>query len=282
LQLKKKAEKSHANFFSFLLFVIILVILVFIFRKPLGHFISGIVSPPDSIPLDTRPAIPVPGETGAVRKATVAPAAEKRITGVNAGMVVTGMIDTTAREPGGTTTVVAVEKPIVTGKVSVITETVETVTAAVLSTAVTRTASTRVLTGQAAYVSYTVKKGDSLWRIAVTHGMTVNELCSTNNVSTNVVLRIGDTLTVRNVTTTAPVPKKQEVPEPETGATNIPAVKTRNYTVKKNDTYFSLARIYGCTVTELQAMNNNAALQVNQVIRVPDLEVTNAHAQTVR
>ena len=44
--------------------------------------------------------------------------------------------------------------------------------------------------------SYTVRKGDSLYRIAREHGMTVAELCKLNKITSKTVLRVGAKLLV--------------------------------------------------------------------------------------
>ena len=49
----------------------------------------------------------------------------------------------------------------------------------------------------AAASEYTVKKGDTLYAISRKFGITLNQLCSLNNISTNQVLKIGAVLKVR-------------------------------------------------------------------------------------
>lgn len=81
---------------------------------------------------------------------------------------------------------------------------------------------------------YTVQKGDSLWSIAKKYGLTVNELKSLNNLTSN-LLQIGDVLKV-----------KEEI------SPDIPDT----YVVKRGDTLYSIARDYNLTVDELKRLNN--------------------------
>ncbi len=95
---------------------------------------------------------------------------------------------------------------------------------------------------------YTVKKGDSLWLIAKNYNTTVDELISLNNLST-INLQIGDQLLV---------PAKQ-------------APSTKQYTVKKGDTLWSIARNNNTTVEAIKELNNLTGnmLSVGQTILLP-------------
>lgn len=84
---------------------------------------------------------------------------------------------------------------------------------------------------------YVVKKGDSLWSIARANGLTVDELKSLNNLSSN-VLHIGDTLLISSADSTV-----------DDGNDNY-------YVVKSGDTLWSIARKYNLSVNELKALNN--------------------------
>ena len=84
---------------------------------------------------------------------------------------------------------------------------------------------------------YVVKKGDSLWSIARANGLTVDELKSLNNLSSN-VLHVGDTLLISSADSTG-----------DDGNDNY-------YVVKSGDTLWSIARKYNLSVNELKALNN--------------------------
>ena len=84
---------------------------------------------------------------------------------------------------------------------------------------------------------YVVKNGDSLWSIARANGLTVDELKSLNNLSSN-VLHVGDTLLISSADSTG-----------DDGNDNY-------YVVKSGDTLWSIARKYNLSVNELKALNN--------------------------
>ena len=94
---------------------------------------------------------------------------------------------------------------------------------------------------------YVVKKGDSLWSIARANGLTVDELKSLNNLSSN-VLHVGDTLLISSADSTG-----------DDGNDNY-------YVVKSGDTLWSIARKYNLSVNELKSLNNlsNNVLSVGQ------------------
>ena len=92
--------------------------------------------------------------------------------------------------------------------------------------------------------TYTVKAGDSLWNIANKYGITVNELKSLNNLTSD-NLSIGQVLKV-----------------PASGNT---------YIVKSGDSLWSIANRYGTTVSELKTLNNltSNSLMIGQVLNLP-------------
>ena len=98
-------------------------------------------------------------------------------------------------------------------------------------------------------IYYTVKRGDTLWSIARRYGLTVNQLKEVNNLKNN-ALSIGDLLYI---------PSK----ETETVTKDV-------YTVKKDDTLYSIAKKYYLTVDELKQLNNltNDTLSIGQKLYV--------------
>ena len=94
---------------------------------------------------------------------------------------------------------------------------------------------------------YVVKKGDSLWSIAKKYNMTVDELKSINNLKSN-LLSIGQRLKIKE----------------SDDNQNI-------YIVKKGDTLYKIANMYGTAVDNLKALNNlkNNNLSIGQKLIVP-------------
>jgi len=119
------------------------------------------------------------------------------------------------------------------------------------------------------YTSYTIRKNDTLWNIAWEHRMSVKELQFINGLSTDAVIKVGRELKVRKGPKRPPRPRKKK--------TNVAArvevktdspQQTTSYRVKKGDTYFNLARKYGCTVKQLEELNGKKLL-VGKTIEIP-------------
>lgn len=97
--------------------------------------------------------------------------------------------------------------------------------------------------------TYTVKSGDSLYRIAREHGMTVAELKSLNNLNTNNIY-IGQRLVVKSGSRTPSIAKG--------GDNSAPQGKFISYKVKRGETLNKLLRKFNMDETELKALNPEA------------------------
>ena len=86
--------------------------------------------------------------------------------------------------------------------------------------------------------TYTVKKGDTLWDIAINNGTTVDQLMQDNNLTSSLIFP-GDKLTYN--TTVAQVAQAKE---------------QGYYTVVLGDTLGKVANRFGVTVDELVKLNN--------------------------
>ena len=100
--------------------------------------------------------------------------------------------------------------------------------------------------------TYTVKKGDSLYQIALKYNTTVDKIKKLNNLTNN-SLSIGQILQI---------PQKEE--QTTTSKENI-------YIVQKGDTLYQIALKYNTTVDELKKINNltSNTLSINQKITLP-------------
>ncbi len=119
--------------------------------------------------------------------------------------------------------------------------------------------------------THSVEQGETYYSISRKYGITVDELCSANNLTTNDVLKVGQVLSI---------PGENDNPEvsssPESSASKaIDPTDERQYdtyTVQKGDTLFHIAKINGITVDELKAMNNfddSAVLKAGDRLKIP-------------
>ena len=95
---------------------------------------------------------------------------------------------------------------------------------------------------------YIVKKGDSLYSIARSNNMTVDELKSLNNLTSN-ILSIGQKLIISS-------------------GSNVP---NNVYVVKKGDTLWSIANNFNVSVNDLKNANNksNNSLSIGEQLIIP-------------
>jgi LysM repeat protein len=156
-------------------------------------------------------------------------------------------------------------------------------------------------------LTYTVKKGDSLWLVAQMYGVSVAELTAENSIRESKVLKIGQTLTLprgarlRDVSEIKRAAPKRAAVAPAaskprtTAASSKPAASTARpaaaspasstrrtagkepipadgtYTIKSGDNPWDLARKFGVKHEELMQWNNlksDTVLQVGQKIRL--------------
>ena len=100
---------------------------------------------------------------------------------------------------------------------------------------------------------YIVKKGDTLYSIAMANNTTVDELKKANNLTSN-ILSTGQLLKIPSAL----------LPE-------------STYTVKKGDSLYSIATKYNTTVDELKRINNLTSniLSIGQVLKLPSDKASN-------
>ncbi len=128
-----------------------------------------------------------------------------------------------------------------------------------------------------AATTYTVKAGDSLWKISKNEGISVAELAAANNISEKSLLQINQVLTIpakapAAIVPTAIAPTAPMVSAPPAfDAGSIPAPAGSVYTVKRGDSLWKIARANGTTVNELQRLNNLAGdrLDIGQQLQLP-------------
>lgn len=95
-------------------------------------------------------------------------------------------------------------------------------------------------------LTYTIKKGDTLYGIATKYNTTISAIKSLNNLDTN-TLTIGKTLQIPTTTSYT------------------------TYTVKKGDNLYTIARTHNTTVNNLINLNNlkTTTLSIGQTLKVP-------------
>ena len=100
------------------------------------------------------------------------------------------------------------------------------------------------------YITYTVKSGDSLYKLANLYNTTVQDIKDLNNLTSN-NLSINQVLKI-------PTKQQEEV------------IDYINYVVKSGDSLYKLANLYNTTVQDIKDLNNLTSnnLSINQVLKI--------------
>jgi len=116
-------------------------------------------------------------------------------------------------------------------------------------------------------VTYSVKPGDSLWKIAKNQNTTLAELMKANNLTKSSVLKVGQKLTI---------PAKAAAAAEVASAPAVTAVSAGGdtgaaYTVVAGDSLWKIANKNGTTVAALKQANNltSDSLKVGQKLTLP-------------
>lgn len=114
---------------------------------------------------------------------------------------------------------------------------------------------------------YTVQKGDSLYSIAKKFGITVDEIKSLNNLTSN-NLAIGEQLMIKSSTGDEPIN-----PEEECIGTGYAEPQYIMHTVQRGDSLYTIARRYNTSVDNIKALNNltNNNLTIGEQLKIKEV-----------
>lgn len=130
---------------------------------------------------------------------------------------------------------------------------------------------TMIAVGDAEASSYTVKPGDSLWKIASANGTSVSQIKELNNLSTDFIFpKQTLNLSATNATAQSTPAKSKPV------VTTVSTSTTATYTVKSGDTLGAIAVKYKTTVSAIQSLNNisNHIIYPGQVLKINGTQAT--------
>jgi LysM repeat protein len=115
--------------------------------------------------------------------------------------------------------------------------------------------------------TYTVQVGDTLWKIATSNGLTVDQVKTLNSLTSTTVY-VGQVLKLKATTTSNPTPTP-----------STPPTSSATYTVKAGDYFSLIARNVGMTVSQLLALNPQVTdvnlIKVGQVLTISSGSTTN-------
>ena len=120
--------------------------------------------------------------------------------------------------------------------------------------------------------TYKVEKGDTLYSISRKYQITVAELRAANNLSENDVIKVGQKLKIPSADISAAAALATDNKATTTSSATLSATtKTKEYTVVKGDTMYSIAKKNGMTLAEFMAINgldNSSVIKVGQKLKI--------------
>ena len=134
--------------------------------------------------------------------------------------------------------------------------------------------------------TYTVKKGDSLWKIAKAESVSIGDLARANNLSKTTALKVGQKLSVPAKAEPV-VAQASAVPTPA-GETIAPAAAAATpmegniYIVKTGDSLWKIARAQNVSVASIKQANSltSDSLKIGQKLHMPAATATTAPEKT--
>ena len=122
--------------------------------------------------------------------------------------------------------------------------------------------------------TYKVEKGDTLYSISRKYQITVPELRAANNLSENDVIKVGQKLKIPSADISAAAALATDKKAATSSNASISATtKTKEYTVVKGDTMYSISKKHGMTLAEFMALNNldnSSVIKVGQKLKIAD------------
>ncbi|MDP4103487.1 MAG: LysM peptidoglycan-binding domain-containing protein [Bacillota bacterium] len=117
--------------------------------------------------------------------------------------------------------------------------------------------------------TYTVQSGDSLWKISQNNHVTVDQLKTWNQLSSDTIYVNQNLLIV-----------------PPASSAQAPAVTTKatvSYTVKAGDTLYAIAKTFGTTIADLKSINGLTSdlIQIGQQLKISNGATTTPPLVTV-
>ena len=120
--------------------------------------------------------------------------------------------------------------------------------------------------------TYKVEKGDTLYSISRKYQITVAELRAANNLSENDVIKVGQKLKIPSADISNAAALATDNKATTNGTATLSATKaTKEYTVVKGDTMYSISKKNGMTLAEFMALNNldsNSVIKVGQKLKI--------------
>jgi murein DD-endopeptidase MepM/ murein hydrolase activator NlpD len=109
-------------------------------------------------------------------------------------------------------------------------------------------------------LEHIVKKGDTLYSLSRTYGLSVDEICRANKIEMSSVLKADQRLVIPVIS------------------------ENKKYAVQKGDTLYSIARVNGMTVDELRKLNGlseDSTLKAGQILQITPSAVASSAAPIV-
>jgi LysM repeat protein len=128
-----------------------------------------------------------------------------------------------------------------------------------------------VIAAPSSELTYIVRPGETLFRIALRFHTTVKALAETNKIANPALIYAGQQLHIPGVAASTATPLPAPIPTVLPTATPAP-VETTSYTVQRGDTLFRVAVRFHTTLSRLVSLNNLSnpnLIYVGQVLKIP-------------